>query len=225
MKGLVVSVALALVSTPFAQKPQLLQVRAKVGAVYVYSLDTKMTAVGTAGQMGFKSRLREKLVSAKKGEFEWDQSFKVLSTFSDGVMRGGDKSFMELDGFRFRVVNDRTGQNKRLIVNGMSVSDNGTPNVVLPAYPVKVGDKWSAYVNVNQQRIKIDYRLTAFRREGRRNVAVIEGAYAAGQLIRNITPVIFWVDTADGKMVRAQAEIEATSGPQKVRVKYLLIRI
>ena len=140
-------------------------------------------------------------------------------------MRGGEKSFKELDGFKFRVVNDRTGQNKRLIVNGMSVSDNGTPNVVLPANPVKAGEKWSAYVNVNSQRIKIDYRLRAFRREGSRNVAVIEGIYAPGQLLRNITPVIFWVDTADGKMARAQAEFEAANGAQKVRVKYLLVRI
>lgn len=216
--------AIAMASMAVAQKPQLLQVKAKVGSVYTFSLDTQMSAVGTAGKMGFKARLQEKLVSAKNGEFEWDQIFKVLSTFSEGVMRGGDKSFKELDGFKFKVVNDRTGQNKRLIVNGMSVSDNGTPNVVLPVNPVKVGDKWSAFVNLNQQRIKIDYQLKAFRREARRNVAVIEGRYAPAQPIRNITPVIFWVDTADGKMVRAQAEIEATSGAQKVRVKYLLVR-
>ena len=206
-------------------KPILITVRAKVGAAYKYALSTDMNAVGANGKMGFKAIIREKLVSRQGDNWKWQQAFDVTSTYANGVFSGSDANFKDLDGFKFDLTTDSTGQTKSMAVNGIKVGSNGTPNVTFSRKAVVVGDKWGAVVETNGMQIKIEYSLKAVRAEKGRRVAVIHGNYLPKQPIVNSAPIVFSVDIADGKLLKAAGAFTVTRGGVSVQGKYSLSRL
>ncbi len=218
--------ALALTSG-FVQtnKPILIAVRSKVGAAYKYALSTDMNAVGASGKMGFKATISEKLVSRQGDNWKWRQTFDVTSTYANGVFSGSDANFKDMDGLKFDLTTDSTGQTKSMEVNGIKVGSNGTPNVTFSRKAVRVGDKWGAVVETNGMQIKIEYSLRAVRAEKGTRLAVIHGNYLPKQPVVNNGPIVFSVDLADGKLLKAAGAFTVTRGGATVQGKYSLSRL
>ena len=220
--------ALALFSLAFPGQqsaPVLIRVNAKLGSVYRFRIDTDMTAVGEKGTMGSRMLLTEKLDAIRNGDFIWHQTSKIESTYSTGVFKGVDSLFRQLDSLKFAVATDGTGQIKRFELDGKSFPASGTSNVVFSKIPVRVGDTWRATVEGDGIKVDIDYKLINLRTKEGRRIAVISGTYLSGQPIRNASPLVFWVDLADGKLNRSEGSIFATKGAATVKVKFVLRRI
>lgn len=221
MRHILLIVSLVAFATgALAQSPVLLKVDARTGSKYVYRLDAKFVAEGANGSMGFSALMTDALKSNKGKDQVWSISFKVLSTYANGVMQGADASFKELDGVSMESFSDSRGQIRKMRLAGVEVPNNGTPSIVFSPKPVKVGSKWPSSVDMNGKQVKVEYTLKSLKKEGGRKVAYIEGLYLPSTIVRNVTPVRFWVDTKDGKMIRAEARILVTNQGQTVRLEY-----
>lgn len=205
--------------------PRLFKLSGKVGASYRFSISTQMKAVGAQGSAGFVGTIDEKLLSAKPAEFVWQMGFKVTRTQEDGVMKGAAEGFKAMNGLLMKRFTDATGQTTKIMVGDVEVPSSGTPDLVFAKRPVKVGDRWESKVNVNGTMITIVYRLAQYGNYGKVPAAKFTGAYKPGQIVKNLTPLVFWVDLKDGKTLQSTGSFRASTGGANIDVAFELKRL
>ncbi|HRK21258.1 MAG TPA: hypothetical protein PLX06_05590 [Fimbriimonadaceae bacterium] len=224
-RGVIVLGAI-LASAAFAQAPapRLFKLGGKVGARYPMSIFTEMKSVGAQGAASFQGTIDETLLSAKPNELTWQLAFKVAKTSESGVMKGAAAGFKQMDGLVMKRVTDPTGQTLKLMVGDISIPSSGTPDLVFAKRAVKVGDSWPSQINMDGQMITIDYRLEQYGKFGQTPAAKFTGRYRAGQIVRNLTLLTFWVDLKDGKTLSSAGAFRATKSGATIDVKFELKR-
>lgn len=224
LRGLVLVTALAGAALAQAPGARLFKLSGVVGSTSRIAIKTSMQAVGAAGGAGFEGTIDEKLLSAKSNETVWQLGFKVSKTHESGVMTGAAAGFKQLNGLVMKRFSDATGQTLKLMVGNMSVPSSGTPDLVFSKRPVKVGDSWESKVNVDGQAITVVYRLAQYGSFGKTPAAKITGTYKPGQIVRNLAPLVFWVDLKHGKTLSSTGRFRASKAGTNIDVSFELKR-
>lgn len=207
-----------------AQKSYLLKVDAPLNTKVKLKLETKMIGETQKGEMGFTATMEQTLRKKSKSELEWRTAFKVLSKYGRGAFAGGEQSFAELDGTVMDMVMAPTGMMKKVRMGDIEVPSAGTPSVVFPTTAVRVGSRWPGVVDMNGQKVKITYTLSNITTTKGKTIALIQGTANQGQIVRNVTPIRFWVDTKTGLMEKAEAKLSITVQGQTIRLEYKIDR-
>lgn len=202
-----------------AQNKRELRVRAKVGDSYSYTLKSVISAVGDQGQVDFGATFVEKLVSVGR-EMRWEVRFKVDRVKATGVMAGAEPGFRQMDNLVMQTIQNDLGEVLRLSIGGREVPSKGSSNVTLPRRPVAIGDSWTSQIEVGGQIVPIGYSLVGYVKSGQRLLAKIQGSFPKGSIARAVKPTNFWVDVANGKMVRGEALTDVTTDGKQVRLYY-----
>lgn len=213
-----------LAGSALAQNSHYLRINAPVGTKVNLKLVTKMVAQTQKGEMGFEATMNQVLTKKSASELEWRTSFRVLSKYGRAVFAGSERSFMDLDGTVMDMIMAPTGVMKKVRMGDIEVPSAGTPSVVFPAKPIKVGDSWPGNVDMGGQKVKITYSLAAVTTEKNNKIAIIQGKVDKGQIVKNITPIRFWVDIKNGLMERAEAKLLITTQGQDIRMEYRISR-
>jgi len=149
----------------------------------------------------------------------------VTKTQEDGVMKGAAAGFKGMHGLVMKRFTDTTGQTTKLMVGDVAVPSSGTPDLVFPKRPVKIGDSWESKVNVSGTMVTIVYRLAQYGNYGKVPAAKFTGTYKPGQIVKNLTPLVFWVDLKDGKTLQSTGAFRAAAGGSNVDVSFELKRL
>jgi hypothetical protein len=205
-------------------EPRLFTVNAPVGKEYTSTIKTAMKAVGPEGAAGFEGVIKEKLLGQEGSEQVWELSFEVTSTNESGVMKGAAANFQQMDGMVMKRYADATGNVSKMMLGEISVPSSGTPDLVYSKKPVKVGDTWPSSIDYQGQKIKITYKLAEYGKLDGIDAARIEGRYDEGQMIKNIEPLVFWVDLSDGRPLSSSGAFEATTQGATVRLSFEIKR-
>jgi hypothetical protein len=201
-----------------------LRLRGKVGDRYSYRMTSTISSVGAEGVISWKATFTEKLAKLSNGEFHWATSFKVPSASATGVMKGGDAGVKQLDGITMTLVQNEKGEVLRGLMNGTEVPSKGSSIVTYPGRKTKVGETWNAKIEVGNQLVPIVYRFVSLKKQGWRSVATIVGSFPKGSVATAVKPTRFWVDVANGKMLKAEGDTQMAVQGMKIRVAYTIIR-
>lgn len=225
MKTISIIAIAALSAVSFAQKTYSLKVDAPVGTKHNLKLETKIVGQSQKGEMGFSATMNQVLKRKTPSELEWNVKFKILSKYGKGAFAGGEQSFAEMDGMVMDMFMAPTGLMKKVRMGDIEVPSSGTPSVIFPSKPIKVGSTWSGTVDMNGQKVKITYSLASVKTAKAKNIALIRGTVDKGQMVKNITPIQFWVDMKTGLMEKAEAKLQIAAQGQTLRLEYLINRL
>lgn len=224
MKKALLIAILGLSSVAFGQKTYQLKVDAPIGTKHNLKIVTRMIGQTAKGEMGFEGTMNQVLKRKSASELEWNVKFKITSKYGRGAFKGGEEAFADLDGMVMDMTMEPTGKMKKVRMGEIEVPSSGTPSVIFPAKPVKIGSTWPGYADMSGQKVKITYTLASVTTSKGKNIALIKGIADKGQMVKNVTPIQFWVDMKTGLMERAEAKLLISTQGQTVRLEYLINR-
>jgi hypothetical protein len=204
---------------------RLFRVKASLNAKYAYTIKTEMKAVGATGKAGFEGTMNETLRSISQKEQIWEVAFKVTKTHESGVLTGLGTSFKQMNGLVMMRYSDSTGQVRKMMIGEVSVPNSGTSDLVYSGKPVRVGDSWNSRIVASGITADVTYKLVEYGKHRGFDAAKITGIYKPGQEVKNLKPLIFWVDPKDGKLLSTSGALQITTQGSTIEMSFDIARV
>lgn len=197
-----------------------LELKPKKGDHYRYEMVTDMEAVGAEGKVHWTMTMDETATNAGADSSTWEQKLSNAKVSANGSFKGMEEIAARMEGMKISLTYDMQGQQVATSVPG---SGGGTSNLIFPKGAVKPGDKWPAEIEVNGQKVKIEYTYVGKLTERGQPAALVHGNLIEGQIIKSLKPTKFVVEIATGKPYKVDGEYEVKS-PANLKMKFLITR-
>lgn len=206
-------------SLGFCQQPEkiLFRMHPKAGNPTHVRINMHTEAVGKTGAIDLDFVLKEEFKEQTAKGYVWEMKIESADVEGTGEFSGADSSLTsQLVGHTERYVTSAKGQ---YVTGDAGSLRSFGGSILFPDKAVSVGETWEQMVAGRAGDQKMAYTFTQIIEDKGLRLAVVEARTKDDGPVRTQQPFVYWINLADGLIVKIDGEGETSRGSMSVKAR------